>query len=705
MSGQGSDDDDLASTRPSLSLPRIPGVVLQHEIARGGMGVVYRGRQDYIDRDVAVKLLSAELTDRAFVARFRREAKILAGIDHPNIVRCHFAGQTDDGNSYLVMEFIAGASLKRHIAEHGAMPVATALRVLLALVQALDHAHQLGVIHRDVKPENILLAETKATPVDVGFPYVPKIVDLGLARASEGTGSFGVTSPGSVMGTPATMSPEQFDEPDAVDFRSDVYGLGCVLHEMLAGRPAFEAKKLTVLFAQKRSPTPPDPCAANTAIPAAVGALAQWMLATDRAARPASYAALAARIRELLDDPEVAAGGDREATRISRRPLPAVAARAPRRGGRLALASAAVVAAAAGVWLALGSGGGAGDDAGAVDAPPAPAIATGPAAPAPTNVRVDGPLTVDLGGEVELTARAEAAAGAALRYAWTIPAAFAVPRGPIDAATLRLEVRNGLPGIEVPVEVAVRAGDSKAVVGAHAVRIADAPPGQALRGATQLGAAWLRDRLDAAWVEVPDDIAGLSCMAGTERRTLHRALGDDAYWEWSGALESAEAEGTPFAVVAVRFRWATSALQVECRRQGPEGLSWTMAATAIDFADGEAARRAFESRLQQVRERVAPVDPGPETRRALAPPLLQAYQQPPLMSDDAKADWEPRGWFTVRRVGGELQAQVGVDNKRPDGELVAESRSEWAKLPAPAGPCWVELVVDKGIGRFFLTSR
>ncbi|MFN9331831.1 MAG: serine/threonine-protein kinase, partial [Planctomycetota bacterium] len=322
MSGQGSDDDDLASTRPSLSLPRIPGVVLQHEIARGGMGVVYRGRQDYIDRDVAVKLLSAELTDRAFVARFRREAKILAGIDHPNIVRCHFAGQTDDGNSYLVMEFIAGASLKRHIAEHGAMPVATALRVLLALVQALDHAHQLGVIHRDVKPENILLAETKATPVDVGFPYVPKIVDLGLARASEGTGSFGVTSPGSVMGTPATMSPEQFDEPDAVDFRSDVYGLGCVLHEMLAGRPAFEAKKLTVLFAQKRSPTPPDPCAANTAIPAAVGALAQWMLATDRAARPASYAALAARIRELLDDPEVAAGGDREATRISRRPLP-----------------------------------------------------------------------------------------------------------------------------------------------------------------------------------------------------------------------------------------------------------------------------------------------------------------------------------------------------------------------------------------------
>ncbi len=680
MSGQGSDDDDLASTRPSLSLPRIPGVVLQHEIARGGMGVVYRGRQDYIDRDVAVKLLSAELTDRAFVARFRREAKILAGIDHPNIVRCHFAGQTDDGNSYLVMEFIAGASLKRHIAEHGAMPVATALRVLLALVQALDHAHQLGVIHRDVKPENILLAETKATPVDVGFPYVPKIVDLGLARASEGTGSFGVTSPGSVMGTPATMSPEQFDEPDAVDFRSDVYGLGCVLHEMLAGRPAFEAKKLTVLFAQKRSPTPPDPCAANTAIPAAVGALAQWMLATDRAARPASYAALAARIRELLDDPEVAAGGDREATRISRRPLPAVAARAPRRGGRLALASAAVVAAAAGVWLALGSGGGAGDDAGAVDAPPAPAIATGPTAPAPTNVRVDGPLTVDLGGEVELTARAEAAAGAALRYAWTIPAAFAVPRGPIDAATLRLEVRNGLPGIEVPVEVAVRAGDSKAVVGAHAVRIADAPPGQALRGATQLGAAWLRDRLDAAWVEVPDDIAGLSCMAGTERRTLHRALGDDAYWEWSGA-------------------------QVECRRQGPEGLSWTMAATAIDFADGEAARRAFESRLQQVRERVAPVDPGPETRRALAPPLLQAYQQPPLMSDDAKADWEPRGWFTVRRVGGELQAQVGVDNKRSDGELVAESRSEWAKLPAPAGPCWVELVVDEGIGRFFLTSR
>ncbi|MBM3961086.1 MAG: serine/threonine protein kinase, partial [Planctomycetes bacterium] len=121
MSAPGG-DDDLALTRPGgmpppPPLPRIPGVTLQHEIARGGMGVVYRGRQEYIDREVAVKLLSTELTDRAFVARFRREAKILAGIDHPNIVGCHFAGQTDDGQSFLVMEFVAGASLKRHIAD------------------------------------------------------------------------------------------------------------------------------------------------------------------------------------------------------------------------------------------------------------------------------------------------------------------------------------------------------------------------------------------------------------------------------------------------------------------------------------------------------------------------------------------------------------------------------------------------------------
>ena len=222
-------------------LPRIPGITLHFEVARGGMGVVYSGRQDFLDRRVAVKLLSLDLAGEKFAQRFRREAKILAGIKHPHIVACHSAGTTDDGQSYLVMEFVDGPSLKAWIREHGALSCAAALRLAKAVGQALAHAHMLGVIHRDVKPENILLESVTSTAIDIAFPFVPKLVDLGLARMTSDTATLGLTSPGSVMGTPTTMSPEQFDDPDSVDFRSDIYGLGCSLYEMLVGSPAFAA--------------------------------------------------------------------------------------------------------------------------------------------------------------------------------------------------------------------------------------------------------------------------------------------------------------------------------------------------------------------------------------------------------------------------------------------------------------------------------
>jgi serine/threonine protein kinase len=282
-------------------LPKIPGITLHFEIARGGMGVVYSGRQDFLDRRVAVKLLSVELGGESFVQRFQREAKILAGIKHPNIVACHMAGTTDDGQSYLVMEYIDGPSLKKWITDHGPVSVPASLRLIRATAQALGHAHQLGIIHRDVKPENILLETVTSTALDVAFPFTPKVVDLGLARSNSGSASLGLTSPGSVMGTPATMSPEQYDEPDAVDFRSDIYGLGCVFYEMLVGQPAFRARKLTEIVAQKRQPIAPNPCNENATIPPAVGALVQSMLAGNRDERPRSYKELDERIADLID--------------------------------------------------------------------------------------------------------------------------------------------------------------------------------------------------------------------------------------------------------------------------------------------------------------------------------------------------------------------------------------------------------------------
>ncbi|HLQ38157.1 MAG TPA: serine/threonine-protein kinase, partial [Planctomycetota bacterium] len=323
---------DAPSPCTGEPLPTIPDVTLHHEIARGGMGVVYRGRQAFLDRDIAVKLLAPQLQGEQFAARFRREAKILAGIKHPNIVACHTAGTTVTGQSYLVMEFVDGPNLKTWIAEHGALPVAAALRLARQLASALGHAADLGVIHRDVKPENILLETPTSTALDLGFPYQPKLVDLGLARMTHETGDRGLTRPGAVMGTLGTMAPEQFDAPDAVDCRADIYGLGCVLYHMLTGVPAFASTKLTEVVAEKRRADGPDPCARRASIPAVVGRLVAAMLAADREDRPASHRQLAARLDELLASDALPAPG---AWAGSSPPAPVAKAPARRQQSRL----------------------------------------------------------------------------------------------------------------------------------------------------------------------------------------------------------------------------------------------------------------------------------------------------------------------------------------------------------------------------------
>ncbi|MFK7738997.1 MAG: serine/threonine protein kinase [Planctomycetota bacterium] len=295
------------------NVPEVPGITLQHEIARGGMGVVYAGRQDFLDRRVAVKFLSADLGGDAFAKRFQREAKILAGINHPNIVACHMADTTPDGMSYLVMEFIDGPSLKAWILDSGVISPLASLRLVRASANALAHAHLSEIIHRDVKPENILLESLTSTAIDVAFPFTPKLVDLGLARMTHEQVGMGLTSPGSVMGTPSTMSPEQFDDPDSVDFRSDIYGLGCCLYEMLVGRPAFDGNKLTEIVMRKRESIAPNPCEANPGVPAAVGTFCQRLLACDRDNRPASY--------KDLDDEVAALIGSLESSGQGRMPI------------------------------------------------------------------------------------------------------------------------------------------------------------------------------------------------------------------------------------------------------------------------------------------------------------------------------------------------------------------------------------------------
>jgi Protein kinase domain len=298
-------NDALGDTVPPSpgGMPSIPEVTLLRELARGGMGIVYRGRQDFLERDVAVKLLAPELQGERFGARFRREAKLLAGIKHPHIVACYAAGVAPTGQHYLVMELVEGPNLEQWITQNGPVPMRSAVRIASQLAAALGHACDLGVIHRDIKTANILLEASNGSSLDPLFPFVPKLGDLGLARMVAGTTDLAQTAPGAVMGTPSTMAPEQFDAPDAVDFRADIYGLGCVLYEMLTGAPAYTDERLTDLVVAKRQPRGPDPSQRGAGVPAPLGELVASMLAHDVADRPADYRTLRTLLEQAAKAP------------------------------------------------------------------------------------------------------------------------------------------------------------------------------------------------------------------------------------------------------------------------------------------------------------------------------------------------------------------------------------------------------------------
>ncbi len=294
------DQTPLLSPTVAAKLPVIPDVRIDVEIGRGGMGAVYRGRQLYLDRVVAVKLLTLDpgQDGQDYLRRFQREAKLLAGLAHAHIVACYQAGISPDGQPFLVMECIDGPNLKQWIAEHGPLTQAQALSLTADLAAALEHAHGRGVIHRDVKPENVLLQRRADAAADEPFPYIPKLADLGLARPQRDLGDATLTRSGVIMGTPATMAPEQFDDPDGVDFRADIYGLGCVLFHALAGRPAFSGNSFAQLVATKVSGT--LPVFSVPGLTPATAALLRDLLARHRDQRPRSYAEVISRCRAAI---------------------------------------------------------------------------------------------------------------------------------------------------------------------------------------------------------------------------------------------------------------------------------------------------------------------------------------------------------------------------------------------------------------------
>jgi serine/threonine protein kinase len=222
------------------------------QVGKGGMATVFKAYQPGLDRYVAVKVLPAYYAhEEGFAERFVREAKAIARLDHPNILPVYDFGQ-DDGLSYIVMKYVAGGTLKDRLGE--ALTIQQTLPILKQIAAALDHAHDLGILHRDVKPGNILIDEK-------GWVYLS---DFGLAKMVEG--SVQLTGTGTGVGTPAYMSPEQ-GQGHRVDERTDVYSLGVTLYEMLTGRVPYEAETPMAVVVKHITSPLPLPRSINPAIP------------------------------------------------------------------------------------------------------------------------------------------------------------------------------------------------------------------------------------------------------------------------------------------------------------------------------------------------------------------------------------------------------------------------------------------------------
>jgi serine/threonine-protein kinase len=200
-------------------------------IGEGGMGVVYEAWDAQVERKVAIKLVRSDSTsDRKFLSRFRRELEITSQLRHPSTIRVFEHGETDDGRPYMVMELLTGESLADRM-ERGSISEMEALQIARQVAESLSEAHEHGVFHRDLKPDNIFI-ET------VGVSKVVKVLDFGIAGGVDATR---LTQAGEVFGTPQYMSPEQCNGLP-LDHRTDIYSLGCILYEMIEGRPPFSAE-------------------------------------------------------------------------------------------------------------------------------------------------------------------------------------------------------------------------------------------------------------------------------------------------------------------------------------------------------------------------------------------------------------------------------------------------------------------------------
>lgn len=341
--------DANAANISQASSPRsdtvLPPGLLEHprykvgkRLGAGGMGVVYLAEHRLMDRVVAIKIIHRNLIrhPRA-LQRFRQEVKAAARLSHPNIVTAHDADEAGDVH-FLVMEYVDGVSLDRLVAQSGPLEVSAACHYIRQAAKGLDHAYQAGMVHRDIKPHNLML--TKKGQI--------KILDFGLARlaseaqddvadatpaSSADTVHPGLTRLGDVMGTPDYMAPEQACDPRSADIRADIYGLGCTLYAILTGRPPHGSGSARAKMIVKQNEGPTPITALRRDLPAELVAIIDRMIAPDPARRfqtPAEVVqALApfAKMKSITksDSPVLPPGPAKKATT----PLPRAISKSP----------------------------------------------------------------------------------------------------------------------------------------------------------------------------------------------------------------------------------------------------------------------------------------------------------------------------------------------------------------------------------------
>ena len=271
-----------ARTKTPRTAQRIGAYRLVRLLGEGGMGQVFEAIQDRLEKRVAIKVLKPEMaSDVEMLKRFFTEAKAVSAVKHPGLIDVYEFGELDDGSAFMVMEFLEGESLHQRLSHYPAgLPIPMVIRLVRQVAAALSVTHQAKIVHRDLKPDNIMLVKDS----EVAGGERCKILDFGIAKLANRADV--KTRTGTVMGTPAYMSPEQCGGPGEISDRTDVYSLGIIAYELLTGSPPFVAEEAMQFIGKHMFATPPPLQEKRPDVPVQLAELVHRMLAKEPAVRP-----------------------------------------------------------------------------------------------------------------------------------------------------------------------------------------------------------------------------------------------------------------------------------------------------------------------------------------------------------------------------------------------------------------------------------